>query len=64
MNPLSKSYDGPLYYIVIALSALASVLANPDVLDLGSWVGPAGAVVAFLLMFLQQNTKIGDKRPA
>ena len=61
MNPLSKSYTGLFHLATVVLALVASVLTNPDVVDLGwTWVGPAASGAAALLLLLQRFTPIGD----
>lgn len=61
MNILSKRYTGLFHFGLIVLAAVANVLTNPAVVDLGwPWVGPAASIAAGVLLFLQRFTPIGD----
>ena len=62
-NIFSKQYKGLFHFGVIVLAAVANVLTNPEVVDLGwAWVGPVAAIVAPVLLFLQRFTALGEPK--
>lgn len=63
-NILSKQYTGYIHLVNVVLALVASVLTNPNLVNLGlPWIGSAAQAVAALLLILQRLTPAGDTKP-
>lgn len=63
MNILSKSYQGPFYWVALVLSSIATVLTSPQIVDLGwPWAGPIALFATNIALLAQQLTPIGDPK--